>query len=235
MTKMKSNNKIGLGLVAEKDRIESGISLEYCVSKFLTFTCNSKVDHNSFERSEYPFDNHNIVDVVVENLALVECTNPKPSTWLDDNVINEKLDYFTRKDPKHTFLWILVVSFANFSEQIKRRIPRLGIILVELKTTATRYNFKTMLNVLYHSKLYHLIKRIHKPVFDNLSFINLDYYSYNYDTTNLDNYLSINDSINNLYQHSSVDRITACGNAKTEQETAVSRKPDVDKTLDNNH
>jgi hypothetical protein len=144
---------------------QSGIALEKPVSRFFELCgLGSILDRNSFKPSEYPLDNHNIVDMVLEEHALVECTNPKQSTFMEDSVMQKKLDYFPRKDPLHWLVWILIVSFAVFSSHIMDRIEALGIILIDLDCHAERTNRRTIIDRLFHSQLYGLVKNFLKSI-----------------------------------------------------------------------
>lgn len=142
---------------------ESGINLEKPVSWFLEqkMKFGDRVDHNRFDDS-YPLDNHNVVDIVVKGKALVECTNPKETTWMGDEIMGKKLDYFQRIDPQHFLVWFLIVSFANFSDAIKQLIKRLGIILVETGIHADNSNFWETIKRLFHTRLYSTLTKIVK-------------------------------------------------------------------------
>lgn len=187
------------------DRQESGIDLEKPVSNFLEqrMKLGSRVDHNSFNPSQYGQDNHNIVDIVVKDKALIECTNPKETTFMNDSIMNEKLDYCERKDPKHSLIWVLLVSFAVFSTVIMERIKRMGAILIVLNLRATHNNFHTVINRLYHSKLYQLAQKFnHRPKFKCSSSISPSSLSPSpsYSLTTLDSCAS-REVTNYLYQH----------------------------------
>jgi hypothetical protein len=142
---------------------ESGINLEKPVSWFLEqkMKFGDRVDHNRFDDS-YPLDNHNVVDIVVKGKALVECTNPKETTWMSDEIMSKKLDYFHRIDPYHFLVWFLIISFANFSDAIKQLIKRLGIILVETGIHADKSNFGETIKRLFHTRLYSTLTKIVK-------------------------------------------------------------------------
>ncbi len=141
----------------------NGILLEKYVCRFFELTgLGSQLDHNNFNPSFYPNDNHNIVDIVIKDKALIECTNPKESTFLSDEIMQNKLDYFERKDPKHLFKWFLIVSFAVFSSFIKQLIDKLGITLIVLNRHADKTNRTAFIRHLFKSKLYSVAKRL-KP------------------------------------------------------------------------
>jgi len=138
----------------------SGIHLEKTVSWFLEhkMKLGDEVDHNRFDDS-YGQDNHNIVDILAKRKALFECTNPKETTWMDDDIMENKIDYFQRADPHHFLVWFLIVSFANFSDAIKQLIKRLGIILIETGIHAEKSNFWQTINRLYHTRLYSVLTK----------------------------------------------------------------------------
>lgn len=140
----------------------NGIALENPVAQFLKHKLKfgDLVDHNSFNESEYPNDNHLIVDAEVKGKALIECTNPKETTFFCDKDIGKKLDYFHRRDPKHLLIWFLVISFANFSQYIADKLKEMRIHLIELGFHAEQ--FSKVINRLFHSQLYQILKP-HKP------------------------------------------------------------------------
>jgi hypothetical protein len=119
----------------------NGIPFEKYVCRFFELMgLGSRLDHNNFDPSFYTNDNHNIVDVVIKDKALIECTNPKETTFMNDSIMLNKLDYFKRADPKHLLLWFVVVSYAVFSDFIKGLINQLGITLVVLNNYARKTN-----------------------------------------------------------------------------------------------
>ena len=139
----------------------NGIPLEKAVAWFMD---KLRVDYerNNFNPSIYPNEKSLIVDGKIPDKLLLECTNPKDSTFLNDPIMLNKIHYFYRVDPEHTLTWVIAVSYANFSDFIKDELNRHGIILIELNLTATNNNLKTVIKRLYHTKLYGLIKRL-KP------------------------------------------------------------------------
>jgi len=142
---------------------QNGIHLEKAVSWFIEhkLKLGDKVDHNRFDE-QYSMDNHNVVDIVVKGKALVECTNPKETTFMPDDVMDKKLDYFQRIDPHHFLIWFLIISFANFSEAIKQRIKRMGIIPIETGVHAEKNNFWETIKRLFHTRLYSVLTKIVK-------------------------------------------------------------------------
>jgi hypothetical protein len=144
------------------DKQINGINLEKKVAWTLEHKFKVKVDHNNFDDS-YPLDNHNVVDIVTET-ALIECTNLKPTTFLNDEDVKKKLDYFPRRDPTHLFAWFLICTFANFSNSIKQLMQKLGIILIELDVHADKNNLFEIVKRLFHTRLYSfLVKQKPRP------------------------------------------------------------------------
>jgi len=139
----------------------NGIPLEKAVYCFMdNENLGSVYSHNDFNPSVYPNEKYNIVDGKLTDKVLIECTNPKDSTFLNDSIMENKIEYFFRADPLHALIWVLIVSFTNFSDYIKNELTRHGIILIILGLTATNTNLKTIIKHLYHTRLYGLIKRL---------------------------------------------------------------------------
>jgi hypothetical protein len=135
-------------------RYGSGIPLERAASIFLN-KMRLPHSHNDFSPSKYVNDNHNVVDIVVDNRVLIECTNPKETTFMNDQILNSKIDYFHRKDPEHKFpLWILVTSFMVFSKEILAKLYKEGIQLVVLDMRTTEDNIHKIVRKMFNSKLY---------------------------------------------------------------------------------
>lgn len=144
------------------DKQINGINLEKKVAWTLEHKFKVKVDHNNFDDS-YPLDNHNVVDIVTET-ALIECTNLKSTTFLNDEDVKKKLDYFPRRDPTHLFAWFLICTFANFSNSIKQLMQKLGITLIELDVHADKNNLFEIVKRLLHTRLYSfLVKQKPRP------------------------------------------------------------------------
>jgi hypothetical protein len=177
-----------------------GIPFEKYVSRFFE-KCGlgSIVDHNNFDPSIYPNDNHNVVDIVLKDKALIECTNPEPTTFMGDEIMENKLDYFHRRDPFHSLLWVLIVSFAVFSNAIMQRIKQLGIILVVLNEHADKTNRQSFIRHLFRTKLHSIIKRL-KPRTKKPS------YSSSLTITTIDQYSVTNSSVVNTNSPASVTR-----------------------------
>jgi hypothetical protein len=76
--------------------------------------------------------------------------------------MQNKLEYFTRKDPAHLLIWVLIVSFANFSKFVKQQIDKMGITLIVIGRHADKTNRSTFIRSLFRSKLYSIAKRL-KP------------------------------------------------------------------------
>ena len=140
---------------------QSGRLLELTVAKFMQKN-NVEYSHNRFNDSEYPLGEGKRPDGLItqngELKVLIECTNPKASTWMTDDIMQKKLGYFTWDDPFHKCQWILIISHTNFSKAIWQQIAKLGITTIELKNQVTKTNFGHILRALYHSSIYHIVK-----------------------------------------------------------------------------
>jgi len=142
---------------------ESGIALEKPVTYFLKKQFGEKrVKHNDFSPSKYPMGDG--VDCEVKEKVLIECTNPKKTTSMNDGIMLKKIEYFTRRDPLHKLLWILIISFANFSQFIADKLKKMNIHLVILHIHADKNNFRALLRRFYHSKLIFLLKKFIQKV-----------------------------------------------------------------------
>jgi hypothetical protein len=183
----------------------SGIPLEKQLTCWLMqkMHLGNLVQHNDFNPKKYPNENSHIVDVEVTDKILVECTNPKETTWMDDDIMLNKLDYFTRKDPTHLLIWVLLVSFANFSEFIKCKITEMNIILVEMGIHADKTSHCQVVKQLFKTQLYGLIKRLFKSKFAPVFRGNNTLDKHMLHTANITK-AKVDDN-NNLHQHSNID------------------------------
>lgn len=138
----------------------NGLPLEKAIAHFLEqkMHLGNEVKHNEFEPDKYPLSNRLIVDFWIAFKMLIECTNPKESTFMNDKIMLNKIDYFRRVDPLHLRLWVLIISFANFSKAIMQAIKDAGITLIELGIHADKYNFCNVVKQLFKSRLYGLVK-----------------------------------------------------------------------------
>ena len=98
-------------------KYETGISLEKAVALFINQKLGLQCSHNDFDPSKYAFDHHNTVDIVAEDKVLIECTNPKETTFMNDKIMDSKIEYFHRQDPEHSKLWVMVVSFLVLAKK----------------------------------------------------------------------------------------------------------------------
>jgi hypothetical protein len=184
----------------------NGLPLEKQVSNWLTYKMHlgDLVKHNDFNPKKYPNENSLITDIHVGDKAILECTNPKDSTEMNDQIMVNKLDYFHRLDPKHLLFWVLIVSFANFSEFMLNKIKELNIMLVELRIHADKFSNRHIVKQLFKSKLYSLIKRLFKPTTKKTQFLGnnnlLDKYVKLSSTVTVNAYSNVKHTT--LHQHS---------------------------------
>lgn len=183
----------------------NGLPLEQQTAHWLDYKMHLSIDHNDFDLKKYPSDNHNIVDIIVANKIAVEITNPKDSTEMNDKIMLNKLDYFKRKDPAHLLIWVLIVSFANFSEYILNQIKELNIHLIELKIHADQNSKFNVVKQLFKSRLYSLIKQVFNPKAKSEQFLCNNQLSKYSNTVLSANTLTVNKTSdikhNNLHQH----------------------------------
>jgi hypothetical protein len=121
---------------------------------------HKQISCNDFSPEKYPFEHDNIVDIKIEDLALIECTNPKESTFMNDEIMQKKIDYFERADFLHKFIWILIMSFANISNAIKKQLEDKHIFLIELNVTATNHNRHAIKRALFKTKINAILNRL---------------------------------------------------------------------------
>ena len=81
------------------------------------------------------------VDIETEHM-LIECTNPKRTTWLNDQIMNEKLDYFKHDDPNHARDWLIITSYKNWGKAIDKRIREDNYSVLVLNTCINRHTIK---------------------------------------------------------------------------------------------
>jgi hypothetical protein len=148
---------------ANRSRYLNGLPLEKQFNFWAEHKLNLSTQHNNFEIDKYPFEHSLVVDSKIGTKVLVEMTNPKSTTFMGDNIMLEKLDYFKRADPAHKLIWVLLVSFAVFSQYIFEQIEKLNIHLIVLNVHADRSTQHSMTNALYRSKLWRLIKQVFNP------------------------------------------------------------------------
>ena len=140
------------------DKQLSGRSLEMPIAHFLVncLHLGDRVQHNDFNPSNYPNSKALVVDSTVDNDTLIEATNPKQTTFYEDSILLEKIDYFNRVDSTRKRKRYLVISHNNFSQNIANKLTEEKIQLVTLGLTATQQNFNEIVKRLYHTVLYHL-------------------------------------------------------------------------------
>jgi len=157
----------------------SGIPLEVAGSLFCGPKLGLDCSHNSFDPSEYSFDHHNVVDAVVKVKGKtfdIEYTNPKETTFLNDEIIDSKIEYFHRQDPEHKDEWVLVISFPNISKESIEKLKKERITLVPLYIHAEKENLHSTIRALFDSALFKLLKPFSKRYQTNLADIEVKSY-----------------------------------------------------------
>ena len=145
----------------EKDRLESGLTLENIVQRALT---HAEIDYkgNPLNR-HYAHSQGQIVDIETEHM-LIECTNPKRSTHLNKHDIEEKLNYYSRKDPEHKKHWILIISYIQcIDKEIRQRLAQQNITTLILNSRIHKRNRK----VNYHLKIAPILTQLNSIATNN--------------------------------------------------------------------
>lgn len=125
---------------------------------------------NPIDISHYPHSCGNKHVDVETSQYLIEATNPKKQTWMNDQIMNEKIDYFFADDPEHKKQWILLTSYRHWSKNIDKRLRDNRITVIATNTTLypnyANYNFDTITALL--TKLFQTINN----ALNNLPIIN---------------------------------------------------------------
>lgn len=147
----------------DKDYHSKGLPFEKYFARFAELMGLGKdISHNTFDPSKYPFDHELIVDSRIRN-NLFELTNPEETTFMNDKIMQNKIDYFHRADPKHLLNWFIVMSFAVISAFIKQLLNNEGITLIVIYRHADNNNRQSFLRHLWHTRLYAVFKRLATP------------------------------------------------------------------------
>lgn len=157
----------------------SGIPLEKAMVMFSEQKLGLECSHNSFDPSEYSFDHHNVVDIVITvkgKKFYIELTNPKLSTQISKEIVDSKIEYFHRQDPEHKGEWVLGISFPNISKESKEDLKREGITLVPIYIHAEEDNLHSTIRALFDSALFKLLKPFSKRYQTDLSDIEVKSY-----------------------------------------------------------
>ncbi len=155
----------------------SGIPAEMAHVHFIEQKLGLKCDHNSFDHSEYSFDHHNAVDIVIPvkgKRILLEVTNPKERTHMNKDIMDSKIEYFHRKDPEHKDEWVLSISFPNMSKEEKEKLKKERIQLIPTYIHAEEDNLHTTVRALFDSALFKLLKPFSKRYQTNLTAIEVE-------------------------------------------------------------
>ncbi len=141
-----------------------GIRLECPTAMFFKQKLGLKTEHNDYSPSKYPMENKLAVDVVVHankwSKILIECTNPKRSTFFGDDVIQRKLNHFLECDPSHRHKWVLLTTFEIWSKNMKQWIEENQVMVITLNFRVEEEDFDKVINSLFHSRLYSIAKKL---------------------------------------------------------------------------
>jgi len=124
----------------QQARFYRGIPLEKLLQTSLIKN-NIPFKGNPLNPAHYPRTHGLHVDVETEHM-LIEATNPKRTTWLDNDAMNEKIEYFAKADPEHKKQWILLASYRRWNKIITQRLSQLNITIIELGKAIHNRNWK---------------------------------------------------------------------------------------------
>ena len=138
---IKINGKdIRINAKYQKARFVAGYWLERPVQLGLSYA-KILFEGNPMNINHYPRSIGLSVDVQTENM-LIECTNPKRTTWMENKIMDEKIEYFHKADPEHKKTWFLIASFTNWSKKIKKRFSTLKITVLAIGARLHSRNWK---------------------------------------------------------------------------------------------
>ncbi len=143
-------------------------------------------------------------------LMLIEATNPRKGTWLNDEIMNEKIDYFLHDDPEHEKQWLIITSYKKWNKAIDKRIKELNIQVLILNTCINRHTVKNQ----YYNDLRLFLKELtdknsiielltkrnksHQKI-NSKHRVNYQYIS-NQTELNTNEYLNNDDKLNTVYE-----------------------------------
>ncbi len=149
-------------------RFYHGIPLEEAIQTALK-TAKIPFTGNNLDIKHYC---HNYgIDIIAENF-ICEATNFYKTSTMNDNIMNEKIDYYHKEDPEHKKLWILIATYRNcWNHTITKRLHDNNITVIYLNqhVTATKnfINLKT--------DLIELFKTINNAIRNRLSLSEVKY------------------------------------------------------------
>ena len=140
--------------------VEKGKMLEKCVHYFI---------HNKMKREDTPnpFNGYtgvmgrgidNIIYLKDEKIA-VECKNNAKTTYYSNKDIDKQfVEYFKPYYGKAKL--VLLIAHNTLAYQGLEKLKEMGVIIIELGfQILDEKTFRKAIHALYHSKLYHLLKR----------------------------------------------------------------------------
>ena len=158
-----SEETLQLAIKWQKARLVGGYWFEYPTQLALSYA-NIPFKGNPMNLQHYPRSVGLSVDVHTEKM-LIECTNPKYTSWLEDEILEKKIDYFYKADPEHKKSWVLVTSFDNWSKAIKERLRTSNITVIKIGVHLNSRNWKRFWLPL--SKLFKELNKLASYLKDN--------------------------------------------------------------------
>ena len=128
-------------------RWNSGIPLERVSQRALSMG-GINFKGNPLDPSKYPHSSKGIHCDIETDTELIECTNMSKSTWMNNQIMNQKLGYFHKDDPQHKKLWIIITSYKNWGRQIDQAINQDKIHVIVLHQKIYKRNSNRNLNEL---------------------------------------------------------------------------------------
>lgn len=104
-------------------RWQAGIPLERVFQRALTMA-QINFYGNPLDPKKYPHASKGVHCDIETSTELIELTNPLKSTYMNDEIMNEKLSYFEHDDPEHKKHWIIATSHKNWGKAIDKQIQQ---------------------------------------------------------------------------------------------------------------
>lgn len=139
----------------ERARWKSGLPLETCVHIGLS-AYGVPHKYNPLTFAHYAKATSLVCDLHLEYL-LIECTNPKESTWMNNQIMLSKIEYFKRVDKEHSKLWVIVTSFTNFYKKTQQAIKDNDVLVIVIGKRIHKRNY-----LRYHTKVGATLKQLNE-------------------------------------------------------------------------
>jgi hypothetical protein len=143
-------------------RWKSGIPLETAVGHSLTYAGISFIG-NPLDPKKYPHASKGVhSDIKIPDSNLIECVNMSKSTWLEDDIMLEKIGYFHKDDPQHNMQWTIITSYDNWNKRIDKAINEDKITVIVLNQKVHKQNINRV-----QDELAPILSTLHKEGITN--------------------------------------------------------------------